>query len=122
MVSNIQRVEEENKWGVLLEVVQQLQIAYNNLNPIWAYGIAQDVMYAKQRAFEYRAKAGNQRAWVLSERAVSQGVLPWRKSDGEFTKDTIEKLEIFANYYQELYTLLEREKEGMKTFLDKLVT
>lgn len=73
--------------------------------------IVQEVMYAKQRAYEYRDRAGKQLAQILSEHPVNSKPQPIITKKGDLTKNTTEKLQIFFEYYQELY-LSESEGQG----------
>lgn len=57
---------------------------------------------------------------MLSEPPVGLGILPLKRAEEELTKDTAVKLEISANYYQELYTSLEEEEGSAEAFLHGL--
>lgn len=49
------------------EGIWQHQTACDNLKPIDAHKIAQDVLCVKQRMFEVRDKTSKQLAWMLSD-------------------------------------------------------
>lgn len=69
-----------------------------------AHSIAQDIIYANKRVYEYRDKVGKQLVRVLSEHPVNQGVLSLLKLNRELTKDIAEKMQTgLSEYYQELY-------------------
>lgn len=61
-------MEERKKQEVSQEIVEQLQMVYDNLKVIDAVSIAQDVLYTKQRTYEHRDKPGRQLTRILSDR------------------------------------------------------
>lgn len=99
-------MEEKNKQEVSQEIVGQLQPCRHlmMLKLIDAINIAQDMLCAKQRTYEYTDKFDRQLARVLSDRSLIHKLLPLRKHDGELRKDISETFEIFIAYYQELYS------------------
>lgn len=96
------KLEAQNKQRVSRVTTWQLQRAYCKLRLIDAQNIAPDILYAKERAFEYKDKAGKQLAWVLSELPTKWGTTSLKFEKGEVMKDVMKKLEIFVNYFQEL--------------------
>lgn len=67
LMENIQSLEDENKWHVTTDTTKRLKAMNENLKIEDAHIIAQDIMYAKQKAFDYRDKVGKQLARVLSD-------------------------------------------------------
>lgn len=68
-----------------------------------ALDIAQSVMYAKQRDFEFWDKAGKQFSRVLSEHPERRKEVLMKLDSGELTTKAEEKLNIFVRFYSELY-------------------
>lgn len=68
-----------------------------------AYYIAQDIMFSKQKIFEFRDKPGKNLARILSEKPRKTFLPPMRQSDGKLVDETIDKLRIFHAYFNNLY-------------------
>lgn len=59
--------------------------------------IAKEILYAKQKAFDFKDKPGKQLAYVLSEDR-SEGICrPLRNLAGELVRDPGEQVAVFAN-------------------------
>lgn len=59
MLAITQTLEETMKQDVSLEGAQLLQDAYDDLRLVDAYWIVQDVLYAKERTFDFWDKASS---------------------------------------------------------------
>lgn len=58
-------------------------VANGNLKMLDARMIAQEMLYAKQRIFEYRDKPGKQLARVLSDSPTGRSILALKNQNGE---------------------------------------
>lgn len=67
-------------------------------------------MYAKQR-IKIRLISNSH---VLSVASLIWSIIVLEKTNNEFITDPVEKLEVFANYYQDVYTSL---NPGVEEFL-----
>lgn len=78
------------------------------------------IMYAKQHYFEHYDKPGKQLACVLLDTSICGPSVPSQQSKGKLATTPIEKLQIFAEYYElyALHNLLDGESE---MFLSKIV-
>lgn len=61
--------------------------------------------YAKQKLFDYRDWPSKQLARVLLEKPSKQMTAPLKELSGGWTKNESQKLKIFQDYFQKLYTM-----------------
>lgn len=62
--------------------------------------IAREMLYAKQRLFEHGDKPGKQLTRILSNPSVGRSIPALINPKREMTKDVLEKLDTFVNFYQ----------------------
>lgn len=66
LMETVQQLEDENKHEVTLVRTRKIQPTYQQLTLLDAQKINQGAIYAEQRVYDYRDKAGKQPAQVLS--------------------------------------------------------
>lgn len=62
------------------------------------------MLYTQQRMFDNGNTAGKHLAWVLVDNVVMKSVPLLKTPGGSLTKDVNEKLNVFSDFYQELYS------------------
>lgn len=87
LIGQIEQLENKLKESTSLSKSQMLQALYEDLKIINAQTIAWEILYAKQRAFDYRDKLSKQLAQVLSGPTARARVGPLRTKDGGQTDD-----------------------------------
>lgn len=81
-MSTLQQLEQESKQGVSPQKTRKIQLVYQQIKLLGAHMIAQEIMYPKQKLYEYSDKAGKQLAWVLSERPAAEKAQAVLKAEG----------------------------------------
>lgn len=114
LLQDIQLWENLNKKQVSAEVKR----AYEQLKLIDAHGIAQSMLYANHRVFDYGNKVSKQLARVLADKIPVKGDSALRSLDGGLTKDIRGKFEVFVDYCQDLYALQEGQQGLWEPFFD----
>lgn len=71
----------------------------------------------RQNMFEYCDHPGKQLARVLSEIPRKQMATPLQDSTGSYVKNMKQKLQIFQDYFQELYKVEEIDTQEAGIFL-----
>lgn len=95
-----------------------LGIVTDQLKLLDAQGAAKEIMFAKQRWFEYKDKPGQYLTHLLAERTEHRLIKRMEKSDGTWTFNLEDKLKIFSDYYTELYSSSGPRKEAVNEFLN----
>lgn len=75
----------------------------DQLKLIDAQVVARGMMYLKEKWFEYRDKPGRTLACLL-EQMGHRLILSMKRPDGTMTMSVKKKLEIFAEFYRDLYS------------------
>lgn len=64
---------------------------------------AKDIMFSRQRLYEFRDRPGKNLAQILAEHSAKD-LIPQMLQDGLYTNTIQGKLQVFSDYYKELYT------------------
>lgn len=78
------------------------------------------MLYAKQCIFDFQNRPGKQLARVLASPMLPHSFSSMRKPNGELTRDTLEKLQIFLDYYSNLYAPQDNQ-DGGNVFFKKVI-
>lgn len=119
MLTWISVLEQEHKRTEASVVWSALKVELDKSKLLDAQVAARNIMYAKQRWCELKDKPRRLLAHLLADRIQHRKILSMRKEDGELT-DMNEKLQIFGEYYKNLYSFSVPMHEVVNDFLDKI--
>lgn len=93
-----QKLETELKQFLAHDVLWKLQAVYDEMKLLDSYQIAQEVLYANQKFFEYRDKPEKELARLLSDRPDNKGRF-LKVPLGDTKMDVQQQVAIFQEYF-----------------------